>query len=129
MAVKAVFLVLYLIGAICTAWCLGAPIVSGKWSWFLRVSFVIWTFTMTVFGVLVLLGLALALTGREADFQQSPAAAVTSDAGNDSQATEGAQARMRSGLGAKLAGLAGFSSRAFGAIFKIPPHKHVGRVN
>ena len=78
---KAVLLVIYLIGAICTAWCLTVPSVSGEQRSFLRVSFVIWPFTVTVFGVLVLLGLALALTDHGADFQQSPAAAATPDAG------------------------------------------------
>jgi hypothetical protein len=56
--------------------------------------FVIWPFTVTVFGVLVLLALlahwydrlAVALTPRRAGFQQTPAAAATPDAGNDSQA-------------------------------------------
>jgi hypothetical protein len=94
MTVKAVLLVIYLIGAICTAWCLSVPTVSGERRSFLRVSFVIWPFTVTVFGVLVLLALlvhwyhrlALALTGHEADFQQSPAAAAAPDAGNDPQA-------------------------------------------
>lgn len=91
---KAVLLIIYLIGAICTAWCLSVPTVSAERHSFLRVSFVIWPFTVTVFGVLVLLAslahwydrLALALTGHRADFQQSPAAAATPDAGNDSQA-------------------------------------------
>jgi hypothetical protein len=94
MAVKAVLLVIYLIGAICTAWCLSVPTVSLEHRSFLRVCFVIWPFIVTVFGVFVLLALlahwydrlALAPTGHRADFQQSPAAAATPHAGNDSQA-------------------------------------------
>ena len=70
---KAVLLVIYLIGAICTAWCLTVPSVSGEQRSFLRVSFIIWPFTVAVFGVLVLLALlahwydrlALTLTGTE----------------------------------------------------------------
>ncbi len=61
---------------------------------FLRVCFVIWPFIVTVSGMFVLLALlaqwydrlALAPTGHRADFQQSPAAAATPDAGHDSQA-------------------------------------------
>ena len=91
---KAVLLVAYLIGAICTAWCLSVPTVSGEERSFLRVYFVIWPFTVTVLGVLVLLALlahwydrlAVALTRHRAGFQQTPAAAATPDAGNDSQA-------------------------------------------
>ena len=86
---KAVLLVIYLIGAICTAWCLSVPTVNREHRSFLRVCFVIWPFIVTVFGVFVLLallahwydGLALAPTGHGADFQQSPAAAATPDAG------------------------------------------------
>jgi hypothetical protein len=78
-AVKAVLLVFYLIGAICTAWGLTVPSVSGEQRSFLRVSFVIWPFTVAVFGVLVLLALlahwydrlALTLTGYRAVFQLS----------------------------------------------------------
>lgn len=81
MAVKAVLLVIYLIGAICTAWCLSVPTVNREHRSFLRVCFVIWPFIVTVFGVFVLLALlahwydrlALAPTGHRADFQQSPA--------------------------------------------------------
>ena len=96
---KAVLLVIYLIGAICTAWCLSVPTVSGEQRSFLRVYFaiwpiVIWPFTVTVLGVLVLLALlahwydrlALAFTRHRAGFQQTHAAAATPDAGNDSQA-------------------------------------------
>jgi hypothetical protein len=58
--VKAVLLVIYLIhriGAICTAWCLSVPTVGGELHSFLRVSFVVWPFTVTVFGVLVVFAL------------------------------------------------------------------------
>ena len=89
MAVKAVLLVIYLIGAICTAWCLSVPTVSREHRSFLRICFVIWPFIVTVFGVFVLLALLahwydrldLAPTGHRADFQQSPAAAATPDPG------------------------------------------------
>ena len=57
MAVKAVLLVIYLIGAICTAWCLSVPTVSREHRSFLRICFVIWPFIVTVFGVFVLLAL------------------------------------------------------------------------
>ena len=91
---KAVLLVIYLIGAICTAWCLSVPTVNREHRSFLRVCFVIWPFIVTVFGVFVLLallahwydGLALAPTGHGADFQQSPAAAATPELENDSRA-------------------------------------------
>ena len=54
---KAVLLVIYLIGAICTAWCLSVPTVSREHRSFLRVCFVIWPFIVTAFGVFVLLAL------------------------------------------------------------------------
>ena len=81
---KAVLLVVYLIGAICTAWCLSVPTVSGEQRSFLRVYFVIWPFTVTVFGVLVLLALlahwydrlAVALTRHREGFQQPPVATL-----------------------------------------------------
>jgi hypothetical protein len=55
--VKAVFLVIYLLGAIGTAWCLSPRIAGGDRRAFLSVSSVLWPFTVTVFGVIVLLAL------------------------------------------------------------------------
>ena len=54
---KAVFLVIYLLGAIGTAWCLSPRIAGGDRRAFLSVSSVLWPFTVTVFGVIVLLAL------------------------------------------------------------------------
>jgi hypothetical protein len=77
--VKEVLLVIYLTGAICTDWCLTVPSVSGEQRSLLRVSFVIWPFTVAVLGVLVVLALlahwydrvALTLTSRRSDFRLS----------------------------------------------------------
>ena len=90
---KPVLLVVYLTGAVCTAWCLNAPNVSRGRRRFLSISSIIWPFTVAVFGVLVLLALlahwydrmALTPIGGRGDFQESSTAAVTPDAGSDSQ--------------------------------------------
>ena len=42
MAVKPVLLVVYLIGAVCTAWCLNVPTVSRELRPFLSISSIIW---------------------------------------------------------------------------------------
>ena len=99
---KPVLLVVYLTGAVCTAWCLSVPNVSRERRPFLSISSIIWPFTLTVFGVLVLLALlahlydrmALTPSGGRGDFQASSTAAVTPNTGSDSQT--GMQAVRRS---------------------------------
>jgi len=67
----AILLVIYLVGVICTVWCPGVPPMSRDHRPFLSASSVIWPFTVTVFGAIVLLALLahwydrLALTVRE----------------------------------------------------------------
>lgn len=91
---KTEFLIIYLVGAICTSWCLSVPSMSREQRPFLSILSLIWPFTVTVFGLLVLFALlahwydatALILAGRRTDCHKNPAAAVAPDSGNDSQA-------------------------------------------
>jgi hypothetical protein len=76
--VTAVLLIIYLVGAICTAQRLSLPTMSREQR--PLVGAVVWPFTMTVFGLLVLLALlahwydrlTAALEGQTADFQEKP---------------------------------------------------------
>jgi hypothetical protein len=101
-AVKAVLLVIYLIGAICTAWCLSVPTVSREHRSFLRVCLVIWPFIVTVFGVFALLALlaewyndrlALARMVTERISSKAPTPLSCPTLENDSQARTGRSGR------------------------------------
>ena len=75
-----VLFIIYLVGAICTARRLSVPTMSREQRPF--VSAIVWPFTVTVFGLFVLLALlahwydrlAVAREGQTADFRENPAA-------------------------------------------------------
>ena len=73
-------LIVYLAGAIATAWCLNAPTANRDRRAFFTMPCLIWPITVTVFGILVLIALlahwydrsAAAFTDRRADVQDDP---------------------------------------------------------
>ena len=81
-------LMVYLAGAIGTAWCLNASTANHDRRPFFTIPCLIWPITFTVFGVLVLIALvaywydrlATAFTDRRADIQDDPASAGTRSA-------------------------------------------------
>jgi hypothetical protein len=86
--VSSALLIVYLAGAICTAWCLNAPTVNHERRPFFSIPSLIWPLTATVFGVLVLIALlahwydrlATAFTDRRGDIQDDPSSAGTRSA-------------------------------------------------
>jgi hypothetical protein len=75
--VAPLLLILYLTGAICTAWCLSISTMSRQPRSFFNISSVIWPLTVAVFGLLISLALlahwydrlAVALVDQRADLQ------------------------------------------------------------
>ena len=83
-----VLLIVYLAGAIGTAWRLNASTANSERRPFFSIPCLIWPLTATVFGVLVLLALlahwydrlATAFTDQRADIQDDPSSAGTRSA-------------------------------------------------
>ena len=79
-------LIVYLAGAIGTAWCLNAPTAARERRPFFSIPSLIWPLTVTVIGVLILIALlahwydrlATAFTDRRADIQDDPSSAGSS---------------------------------------------------
>ena len=85
---RSALLIVYLAGAIATAWCLNAPTANHDRRPFFTMPCLIWPITVTVFGILVLIALlahwydrlATAFTDRRDDIQDDPASAGTRSA-------------------------------------------------